>query len=1177
MNTLTKTLCIVTSMAIALFLALVWGGIHVWPETFANWAPLSTRVELTILALVVPLALFLLSRGVMHWRKHQRRRLQDKELQYLLREKQRLSDNWKQLLKQLKKQPGGYNPYTLPWLVMLGDDSAGKSSWLHQAGFEHINFSVNNDENQQSDDVRFWVSEHAVVVELAGHYLEESSHALDTPVLQHLFTLLKRYRPRQPLTGIMVARSARQLIVHQPTWLQEQARLLRRRLRELDTMSGIALPMWLQVTQCDHLEGFQACFNQSCSTERSMPLGIDLPQGYQPEALHKGFATLQETLSSQMTELLHSEKELPERQSLTRFLLQLTLLKERVEIGLSELYGNRHHAPQAWAAGIWLSSSTQTGASYNLLASELGRSWGFHSQRQQSQRLNNSSYFIRNFFPRIALHTLARIPENSAASALWQGKIASAVVLALATLAGGSWVLWENMTYNQYLQTLTTRELNDYSSEVSALGQDADPADMIAPLLRLRDLVETFEQPRSMILNIGLFDHQAASEVRQVYVNQLQQRLFVPLASRSHDTLAAFVHLGNNEVVFNNLLHYLMLYNPEVRQPEHLNNYLAQTLAGREELPEGTEAYLTLLLNDLWTSNLDNFEPDQKLIAQARHDLSQRIDTQLAYDFIRSQPEHSGKVDIRNQLGKNFNSHFQFADGFDGYYLPAIFTREGYQRLDLSANSELINQAVASLARVQGGDISVSLTDRTRISNKVRELYFLDYIRTWKTLTSKITLRSGHSLDEQLNLLETLYQGENPALFDLIGAIADQTQLEPEQDEEVSPNQTQQLLTKQAEKKASKALGLKGASKKIAKSASRNALAKLQKQRTAAIVDETFSAYATFYTDRGEALTEQLDLLYNEMLAIRSHPDTHQAYFDSVVKLANGEGSSLPELQRQANKDRTAAGVWVQQLANGLWKNWLAGAGQYVQQRWQATIWQTWQSRLQNRFPFVNSARQEVRLGDFVEFLRPAGELDQFVTTYLTPFVYSGSETNSHHWQLKPVNGGTLALSPRLLRQLEQADAIRKAYFSTNGDLDINYRLRARRLDSDITSFNLRDDNGNFTYSHGPLRWQERHWPQTSTETLSVNFANSGLQVARNRYTGSWAWQHFLADSQQQQGNSQSQLTYSLKSYDVTLEIELDQRENPFATGLLTSLKLPNQIVAPAKVKAVLAEAAHEA
>ncbi|MRI32669.1 type VI secretion system membrane subunit TssM [Endozoicomonas sp. OPT23] len=1154
---------LITIFIILLIFALsfVWGAAYIWPETFESLKSISARAKLTLILLGIPLLITAALAGLKSWRKKRKAIAQDQELQYLRREKRRLNENWKKLTVQLQKQSTGYNIYNLPWVMMLGDSSAGKSSWLQQAGFERIQTDSGKDQkaDNRNDDIVFWISEHAVVLEMADHFLTEESGELDTPIMQHLYSLLKRHRPRQPLTGIIVAQAASQLVMRQPLELQDQARKLRRRLKELDDVTGLKLPVWIQVTLCDQLEGFQACFDQTSSNERSNPLGIVL-EGYQPEQWHQKFDDFQRTLTEPLSDLLHGEKDVDDRQSLSRFLLQMTLLKERLQTGLDEIYNNRHHSPDAWVAGVWLSSTAQEGDSYNLLANELGRNWGFQALKQQSQFKGNNSYFIRNFFPRIAMKTLLAVGENTVAHQLWRGQVIVGGALVFFILLGGASIARQNIVYNQQLQNLAQQELLQYQNEVRQLGDHAEPEQLIEPLLRLRELASEFDKPRKLVLDLGLFDNGIAQQVHLAYNNQLQQRLFLPLAERVNDELTAYVQLGDYHEVFSHLLHYMMLFESDIRNNDELNEYLALLLYEREELSDSSRDYLFTLLDDLWTTDLNSFEPEQELVASARSNLDQRIDNQLVYDFVKAAPANSRRVDIRKRLGSNFKDSFEFKAGFDGYYLPVMFTREGYDRLNLTEESELLQDAMADLVKVKGLGRELSAAEKSRIVGKVRELYFLDYIRIWKSLVNNIELNSEDTLAEQLDQVQRLYQGEQPALFTLISAVADQTQLQaPETAESDDP--TKKLLARQAEKKAAKAIGLKGANRKIARSAGKSALGRLEKQRSAVIVNEAFSAYATFFIDRGEQLTEQFNLLDNELQQISSHPNSNQAYFDNVTAQVSGEVGSLSALRILARQDKTQASVWLDSLADSLWKEWLNGAGQYIQEQWRQTAYKTWRSRLANRFPFASAARQEAREGDFVEFLKPGGELELFVTTYLKPFVEPGNEFSSNKWRLKSVNGEQLSLSNNYLRQLEQVDRIRESYFSQDGQLDIRYRIRARRLDSRSTGFNLRDGNGNFNYSHGPRRWQERSWPSSESENLSLNFDSNGLHLARASYSGPWAWQRFVADSKLQGNGAELQLSYTLKSYEVVLDLEVDRRGNPFDPKLTERLKLPGTIV----------------
>ena len=1149
--------------ALSLFLALVWvwSGHYLWPEALTWLQPVLMKVKLTVFIIIAPLLIAIALHSLKAWQKYRKKWQEDQELQYLRREKKRLDENWKKLLRHLKLRPNGHNIYSLPWLMLLGDNNSGKSSWLQQAGFERIKSvgSGSASDQQKNDDVVFWVGDHGVVLEMADHFLNDDANELDGPVLQHLYSLLRRHRPRQPLTGVMVTQAASQLVMQQPSFLQGRARQLKQRLRELDAITAIRLPVWILVTQCDQLEGFQAFFSQVCSTEHGIPVGVSLPEGYQPEEWLQRFKGFQSSITGDFIDLLHNEKELSVRRSLTRFLLQTELLQDRLKIGLDEIYGHRHQIPDAWIAGVWFSSTTQKGDSYNLLARELGKSWGFKCQYQQPQRRGSSSYFVRNFFPSVAMKNLVRVGESPLAHRLWQVKIFGGFVLGITLLAGSCWVLRENVLHNHKLHMLKQNELSQYQSEINRVR--GEPSDLITPLLRLRDLSLTFQKERPAWLSIGLFVQDESEKVNKAYTNQLQQRLFLPLSESVKDTLETYVQQGDHHKTFQHLVQYMMLFDNSIRNKDELNSYIVQLLLHRGELPSESRENLVLLLNDLWALPRHDFEPDHKLVAQARDYLDQKVDNQLVYDFIRSSPEYSRKIDIRKRLGENFSANFSFKAGFEGYYLPVIFTKSGYSQLDLTPESELISQALKNLAKVKGLNRNYTLADKVRIADKVKELYFFEYIRTWKSLVNNIQLQRRSLLTDQLQQLQSLYLGDTPALFDLVTSIAHQTQLQaPDVD---SNGGTGQLAARQAERKALNALKLKGAGRAIASRSGRDVLSRLKKQHSAAIVNEAFSDYATFLVDRGTLYTEGFDNLNEELYEILSYSDHQQGCFASVIKLKEGGDSSLQKLKQLALQEKTEVGVWVTQLADELWQSWLSGAGQFVEQRWQSTIYQRWKMQFANRFPFVNGVRQEVRLRDFVEFLRPEGELDQFVSLYLEPFMETGSEYGDPQWSLKQVNGKTLPLSSRLLKQLQRAERVRNVYFSSDGKPSLYFQIRVKRLDQRATRFNLRDSNGNFSYSHGPRLWHEGHWPLASSEGLAFNFANSGLQLARHRYSGPWAWQHFIADSEVREENGLLKLNYSLKSYNVTIDIDTDpnHRDNPFSPALLPGFSLPATIL----------------
>ena len=170
---------VVTALLAAILvggLLLTWLGVYLWPEALEILDPVSTRVTVTILLLTVPLVLAVAFYAYGYWRKRRQHQQVSEEQQYLEREKKRIQQDWKQLLLQLKQhfkqRSGAVSPYGLPWLVILGEESSGKSSWLLQAGFALVQPS--GDQTAHPGCVTFWISEHAVVLELGSQFLKES-------------------------------------------------------------------------------------------------------------------------------------------------------------------------------------------------------------------------------------------------------------------------------------------------------------------------------------------------------------------------------------------------------------------------------------------------------------------------------------------------------------------------------------------------------------------------------------------------------------------------------------------------------------------------------------------------------------------------------------------------------------------------------------------------------------------------------------------------------------------------------------------------------------------------------------------------------------------------------------------------------------------------------------------
>ena len=114
----------------------------------------------------------------------------------------------------------------------------------------------------------WWFTDQAVFIDTAGRYTTQDSHAAsDAREWQTFLQLLRRYRPVQPINGVIVTVSVPDLL-QGGAELEQQAVAVDRRLQELRERLGQPFPVYLLVTKADLLAGFVEFFDPLDARER---------------------------------------------------------------------------------------------------------------------------------------------------------------------------------------------------------------------------------------------------------------------------------------------------------------------------------------------------------------------------------------------------------------------------------------------------------------------------------------------------------------------------------------------------------------------------------------------------------------------------------------------------------------------------------------------------------------------------------------------------------------------------------------------------------------------------------------------------------------------------------------------------------------------------------------------
>jgi len=161
-------------------------------------------------------------------------------------------------LKGLPQASGKGDPlYSLPWFLMLGPAQSGKTAALAAAERFSPITAVAPGGTMNFD---CWVSNTMLVLDTAGRYAIAADAAKDRAEWYRLLRLIRHYHGHEPMSGLILTIAAGQLASQPEDKLRELGGRLRERVEEAIQELGVDAPVYLLVTKCDLLEGFQEFF-----------------------------------------------------------------------------------------------------------------------------------------------------------------------------------------------------------------------------------------------------------------------------------------------------------------------------------------------------------------------------------------------------------------------------------------------------------------------------------------------------------------------------------------------------------------------------------------------------------------------------------------------------------------------------------------------------------------------------------------------------------------------------------------------------------------------------------------------------------------------------------------------------------------------------------------------------
>ncbi|MDX7985947.1 type VI secretion system membrane subunit TssM [Xenorhabdus sp. 12] len=203
--------------------------------------------------------------------------------------------------------------YQLPWYAVIGAPQSGKTSILANSGLhfplaDHFEKSA-LDNMKGRDNCNWWFTNEAVFLDTTGRYTtQDTQHEQNVSEWKYFIDLLKKYRARQPLNGVIVTISVEDLLNPSKESRDKQAYVLRKRLSELHEQLKTQFPIYIIITKTDLLKGFTAYFSHLDETQREQIWGFNLPWNQVEqnisEIFDQQYSLLQKRLEAELPDIL---------------------------------------------------------------------------------------------------------------------------------------------------------------------------------------------------------------------------------------------------------------------------------------------------------------------------------------------------------------------------------------------------------------------------------------------------------------------------------------------------------------------------------------------------------------------------------------------------------------------------------------------------------------------------------------------------------------------------------------------------------------------------------------------------------------------------------------------------------------------------------------------------------
>ena len=470
-----------------------------------------------------------------------------------------LQAKWREAIDVLRRshlKKNGNPLYVLPWYLVIGESGSGKTTSLNSARLATPFVDLGKTAGiSGTQNCEWWFLEQAIVIDTAGRYCIPVNGEPDSQEWQNFLSLLVKYRKKEPLNGLIVTIAADKLLNAGQHAIEDEGRMMRRRIDELMRVLRVKFPVYVLVTKCDLIQGINRFCEQLPVESLTQPMGM-INQNLSadtPAFLENTIQTVSKRLRNMRMLILHHLDAKYVDPPLFFFPEEFDDIKQGLSTFVKTTFGVNPYQETPVLRGLFFSSGRQNGNP----VSHFSRNLGFTAP-QENLPGTAKGLFLHDFFAKV-LPKDRRLLAPTRRSIEWSiltgnlGLSAWAVLcVALCGLLSFSFVknLHTIGGISKEFQKLPVLQ-GEYLSDLTALDRFREG------IIRIESQNKSWWMPR-----FGLRESiRVERELKKHYCRQYQSRFLGPFDQNLMQNIQAFDFTSSDPVYAQYMVHLVRRIN----------------------------------------------------------------------------------------------------------------------------------------------------------------------------------------------------------------------------------------------------------------------------------------------------------------------------------------------------------------------------------------------------------------------------------------------------------------------------------------------------------------------------------------------------------------------------------------------------------------------------------------